>query len=276
MPFIFGVMLCSCSDQNSIVEEGKIRPIRVAVIGGMTMTGMWQELAARFESRTGIPIEIVVTGPKEVLIPAFQEGRADLLTMHSSDEATSLVAERYAVNLRPWTHNEQVIVGPSADSAGIRGMRDGAAALRKIAETRSPFVDARGGGRRLIAERLWHKAGIQPVGDWVLKDESASPTDLLRFAESQGAYTICGRIPVLVGKIPKGTMEILVQGDPEMRRPFVVVEVNSERFPRANHKGAKLLANYLMSEDVQQFLKEYAARQPAGVPLFFPMDVSLK
>ena len=258
--------LAGCGKSSS-----EVRSVRVAVIGGMTMTGMWPRLAALFEAETGIPVELVATGPKEVLVPVFREGRADLLTMHSSDEATSLVADGFGTNLRPWARNEHVIMGPVADPAGIRGLKDGAAALRKIAETRSPFIDAQGGGKRLVSEKLWEKAGIRPIGDWILKDESEVPSDLLRFAETKGAYVICGRIPVLMGKIPRASMEIMVEDDPEMQRPFIVLEADPRRIESANAEGAKKLADFLVGETAQKFLRQYADEQPAGRPLFYPL-----
>ena len=61
--------------------------------------------------------------------------------MHSSDKTTDLVADGFGVNLRPWARNEHTIVGPASDPAGIRGMKDGADALKKIAEAHAPFVD---------------------------------------------------------------------------------------------------------------------------------------
>jgi len=105
----------------------------------------------------------------------------------------------------------------------------------------------------------------------VLKDESEKPDDLLKFAEAKGAYVICGRIPVLMGKIPKGSMEIMVEGDDAMQRPFVVVEANPKKFPGANASGAHILADYLVGAKAQEFLKKYAEEQPAGVPLFYPL-----
>lgn len=263
-------LLAACGKTPAPVADTKV--VRVCVIGGMTMTGMWPRLAEKFEQETGLRVELVATGPKEVIIPVFREGRADLLTMHSSDAATSLVADGLAGNIRPWARNELVIMGPPEDPAGIRGLRDGAAALQKIAATRSPFLDAQGAGKRIVSEHLWEKAGLRPVGDWVLKDESKSPEDLLAYVESKGAYVICGRIPVLFGKLPKGRMEILVEGDPDMRRPYVVIEANPARIPGANAAGARKLADYLVSDRAQAFLKKFAEEQPAGVPLFYPVN----
>ncbi|MBN1568838.1 MAG: hypothetical protein JXA73_13395 [Acidobacteria bacterium] len=68
------------------------RPVRVAVIGGMTMTPLWGEIQKRFEAETGIRIDVVVTGEKPVLARAMKEGRVDFLTMHSSDALSFLTA----------------------------------------------------------------------------------------------------------------------------------------------------------------------------------------
>src|SRR5262245_41259441 len=116
------LVLVSCA---SPVKEKKM-PVRVAVIGGMMKTGLWPELAKRFEADTGYKTDLVMSGNRELLAECFREGQADLLTMHSGDISTDLVADGYGMNLRPWTRNEFVIIGPTNDAAGIRGLRDGA------------------------------------------------------------------------------------------------------------------------------------------------------
>lgn len=249
------------------------RPIRVAVIGGMTMTGMWQELTAKFEADSGWKVQLIATGPKATLIVPFERGEVDLLTMHSSDQTTDLVADGYGTNLRPWARNEHTIVGPASDPAGIRGMKDGAEALKKIAAARAPFVDFYGPGSRELTHKLWQHAGLKPEGDWVIKDESPSPQEIIAFAEKKQAYVVVGRIPVTNGKMALGKMEVLVQGDPEMRRPFVVIEANPKKFPQANHEGARALADWLTGESGQSFLIEYGKKAPGGIPLFFPVSL---
>jgi tungstate transport system substrate-binding protein len=248
-------------------------PIRVAVIGGMTMTGMWQELAAAFEADTGWKTQLVITGPKTVIVEPFKRGEVDLLTMHSSDQTTDLVADGFGKNLRPWARNEHTIVGPASDPAGIRGMKDGAEALRKIAAARAPFVDFYGPGSRELTHKLWQRAGLKPEGDWVLKDESASPQEIVAFAEKKQAYVVVGRIPVTQGKMALGKMEVLVQGDPEMRRPFVVIEANPKKFPRANAAGARVLADWLAGEKGQRFILDYGRKSPGGIALYFPVNL---
>ncbi len=264
---LVAVLLAGCGKPSP-----EPRTIRVAVIGGMVMSGMWAELAAQFEHDTGLHLDVVATGPKEVIGPAFREGTADVLTMHSSDVATELVASGFARNLRPWARNELVILAPPGDPAGIIGWQDGAAALRRIAETQSRFIDAKGAGKRIIAEKLWKKSGVEPVGDWMLKDESTSPTDLLAYAERMSAYVLTGRIPVLFGKLPNGGMRIAVHGDPDMQRPYVVLEADPAKIPSARSAAARALGDYLTGPRGQKFLREFASRQPDGIPLFYPLD----
>ncbi len=246
-------------------------PIRVAVIGGMIMTGVWQELAKQFEADTGYKVRVVMAGNKQVLVESFRKGDADFLTMHSTDDAMDLVADGYAQGMKPWARNELIIVGPPDDPAHIKGMTDGAAALRKIAEAKAPYVDFFDAGARQVADKLWKKTGLVPQGDWVLKDESDNGQGVVTFAQKHHAYVIVGRIPVVKGKINSDGMEIMVRGDPDMRRPFVVMVANPKRFPNANIQGAQALADYLTSNKGQQFLKDFAAKQPDGVPLFYPI-----
>ena len=59
-----------------------------------------------FEAQTGYKVEVVVTGPRPDLDAAMRAGKVDLLTMHSGDITTDLVADGYGVNMRPWTRNE--------------------------------------------------------------------------------------------------------------------------------------------------------------------------
>jgi tungstate transport system substrate-binding protein len=237
----------------------------------MTMTGLWDEIARIFEAESGYQVELVVSGERRVIAQAFREGRADLLTMHSSDFTTELVADGFGVNMRPWARNEHVIMGPPSDPAGIRGMRDGAAALRKIAESKSPFVDSRGAGSRGICHELWKKADVVPQGDWVLKDESAGHLHVVAFAERNQAYVVTGRIPILFNKTPRGNMVVMVEGDPAMRRPYVVMEANPERFPEANAQGGRALADFLLSEKAQRFLAGFGATEAGDLPLFYPV-----
>jgi tungstate transport system substrate-binding protein len=269
------VLLGSGCHKHSAGETPPVRPVvRCAVIGGMTMTGLWPEVVKRFEAETGYRCELAATGPRPEIAEVFRAGKADLLTMHSGDITTDLVADGFGINMRPWTRNELSIVGPTDDPAHIRGMTNGAAALRKIAEARARFVDFQGIGSRELAHNLWHASGVEPKGDWVLKDETVSKFDILQFARTNHAYVIVGYIPARLGKMNPAGMEILVQGDPAMRRPFVVMEANPKRFPNANHAGAQALSDFLLSPKLQAFLAEFGQKTTGRGPLFHPLETS--
>jgi tungstate transport system substrate-binding protein len=240
----------------------------------MTMTGLWQEIAKQFEAESGYRIQIAATGPRPTLDAAMRAGKVDLLTMHSGDITTDLVADGFGINMRPWTRNELCILGPADDPAHVRGMTNGPAALRKIAESRWHFVDFQGIGSRELAHNLWRLAGVEPKGFWVIRDDTLSKFNILQFARTNEAYVVVGYIPAKMGKMPATGMEVLVKGDPVMRRPFIVMEANPKRFPEANHAGARALSDFLLSAKVQSFLLEFRAPSSGPGPLFYPVAIA--
>jgi len=248
--------------------------VRVGVTGGMVKSGMWAEVARMFEAESGYKIDLVARNSKG-RAKVFPKGEADLITQHAGFNNADLIAKGYGTNLRPWVHDEQVIVGPKSDPAGIKGMKDGAAALRRIAETKSNFVTSRHRGSEQVCHVLWKKAKVQPVGAWVLKDESPhkSDEDLIFFAKSKNAYTVGTRRWMLFADVPPD-MEIMVQGDPEMQRPYVVIEANPQRFPNINRAAARALSDFFVSDKVQKFLAGFRAEEFGGTPIFYPLKAN--
>ena len=271
---LLALLTAGCNERPAADPPADSHVVRCAVIGGMTMTGLWPEIVKMFEAQSGYHCELVATGPRPEISQAFRAGKADLLTMHSGDITTDLVADGYGINMQPWTRNELSIVGPTNDPAGIRGLTNGAAALRKIAETKSRFVDFQGVGSRELAHNIWNAAGLEPKGDWVLKDDTVSKFDILQFARTNNAYVIVGYIPARLGKMNAAGMEILVQGDPAMRRPFIVMEANPKKFPTANHAGAHALSDFLLSPKVQAFLADFGQKTTGRGPLFHPVQTA--
>lgn len=279
--------LTACSSASKPKTNSAPPPIRVAVIGGMVMTGLWQAVVDDFHYRTGLDVELAVTGPKDVLDAEFRKGGIDLVTLHSSDVATNLAADGLATNMRPWARNELVIVGPANDPAHIRGMTSGVDALKKTAASHANFVEARNVGSQTITAHLWSLAGINPQGSWLIKDESTSHQLVVQFAAEHHAYTIVGRIPVLSGKIPsrppvsvststhantQPDMQIMVEGDPEMRRPYVVLEAVPALSHNLNPDGARKLADFLTSHEGQIVLQHFALRQGGTKPIFYSIE----
>lgn len=247
--------------------------IRCAVIGGMVDTGFWPELAKRFEASTGHAVEVVAQGPKQVIRRAFVDGRADLITMHASDTVINLVADGYGVDPQPWARNDLVIVGPRPDPAGVRGMSDAAEALRKIVESKSNLLIHRSLGAQGVMFDLMAAARVEPDPQHTIVRLDRSDRKMLLVASKERAYTLVGRIPFLNGKIPNRDLLIMVQGDPRLRRPYVVVVASPARSSKPRAAAARRLAEYLRTPETQAWISEYGRGKLDDHPLFFPVKV---
>ncbi len=260
----------------SIAEEAAPRPVRVAVINGMIMTGFWQALTERFTKETAIKVELAAAGERPVLDEAFRKGGIDFLTMHSGDVTTNLVADGFATGMRPWVSNELVIVGPTSDPAGIKGMKDGVAALKQIVARGGKFVDFRDIGSREVFHTIFVKSSLPPDPAWLLQDTASEKRQILVFAGERNAHAIVGSLPVRTGRMPRKEMITLVEGDPSMRRPYVLMVANPQRFPDANHIGAAALAKFLLKQETQKFISTFGQGINGDAPYFFPVAVEAR
>lgn len=251
-------------------EQGP-QTIRCAVIGGMTRTGLWQAVSERFEKATGHRVETVVAGPKDVIAPAMREGQVDLITMHASDTIINLVAEGYATDPWPWAMNDLVIVGPSDDPAGIHGLTDAAEAMRRIAAKKCRFVVHQSLGAMEVLRAVLRAGQISYDPEVLLLPEQNPEARILEYAQERHAYTLVGRIPFLDGKMPQESMELMVKGDPRLRRPYVVAVANPQRWPDARYGAAKELADFLRQPATQAWLAGFGRGQLDDQPLFFPV-----
>jgi ABC-type tungstate transport system permease subunit len=91
---------------------------------------------------------------------------------------------------------------------------------------------------------------------------------LLKRAADERAYTLVGRIPFLNGKIPSAKLEIMVRDDPRMRRPYVVVVARAEQEDDSRLVAARELAQFLRSNETQQWIAEFGRGQLDDRPLF--------
>lgn len=244
--------------------------VRVAVVGGLVLCGVWPELSRRAAAATGLEIETVAAAPKEGIVPAFRQGEAELLLMHGSDETYHLQAAGLAAPLQAWAMNEHVILGPPEDPARIAQAPDAATALARIIEADAPMIGFRDPGSLAVMHALFRARGLRPGIRQQLPDTGATPQQVLESAAAQGAYVIAGHIPVAFGKMPQAGLALLFSGDPAMRRVYVLVQPGP-RHPASpeQRQRARQLADYLQSPAGRQALE--AANQSAGSPWVFPL-----
>jgi tungstate transport system substrate-binding protein len=263
---LLAALLCT----SAYATEKPTQHLKVAIVGGPVLAGLWPVLAKDIKQATGITVDTVAAAPKETVVPFFAQGKADLLLIHGSDEAFALLAARLAAPLRAWAMNEHVFVGPEDDPAHIADAPNGSEALRRIAQTDSPLIGFRDPGSFTILQKLWRNTGLRPGPRQQLADDAESPQRVLESAARQGAYAVVGHIPVAFGKMPSAGMKVLVKGDPLMRRVYVAIEPGP-RHPATKiaRKNARKVADYLLSPRGQAALIK--ADTELGGPWFFPL-----
>ena len=264
MKWLLLLALVACSKP---ADKPKPQTIRVAVIGGMIETGFWQAIAERYEKTSPNHVELIASGPKQVVISAFRSGGIDLITMHSSDAIVNLTVEGRAQELEPWAQNDLVIVGPASDPAGIRGGTDAVAALKKLADTHAKVLVHASLGADGVLHDLEHAAGTS-VDSIAFNGENQHA--ILEHAAELGAYTLVGRIPVLLKKLHQDGIDVMVTGDPRLRRPYLVA-IAKRPDDEARIAAARDLERFLRKPETQQFIATYAKGKYDNASLFFPV-----
>src|SRR2546427_2178307 len=156
-------------------------------------------------------------------------------------------------------HNEFLIVGPAADPAGLRGLSDPAAAFRKIAERRAPFV-SRGdqSGTHQREQLLWKRTGLTaapPRDGWYVESGQGMGATL-QLADEKRAYTLTDRATYLAWR-DKLQLVPMVEGDSLLYNVYHVLELNPKNATRINVTGGGPFADFLVSSEAQRLIGEF-------------------
>jgi tungstate transport system substrate-binding protein len=254
-------------------EPAKDTPVvRCAVIGGLNESDFWSDLTDRFFRATGHKAELTATGPKHVIAAAFARGEADLIVMHASDTMINLVADGHGENPQPWCRSDMVLAGPEADPAKVRGEKDSVTALRRIIESKSKVLLHASLGTNEVLHDLLAAGELSLDPEHTISLAEDRHRAMLKRAAAEGAYTLVGRIPFLNGKVEDGGLKIMVQGDPRLRRPYLVVVAHRQR-DDARLAAARELADFLRSAETQKWLADFGRGKYDDQPLFFPVAI---
>jgi len=233
--------------------------------------GIVTALEEGFEKETGIRVRHVGAGTGEAL-KMSEKGTFDLVMVHARSLEEKFVAAGFGTERIPFMYNDFVIVGPSSDPAGIRGMKSATAALNKIAEKTAPFV-TRGdkSGTHVAEMELWNKAGVKPAGAWYKIYEKGNEGNVptLRFTNTSGSYTLIDRATYLsIRKDIK--LEVLVEGDELLLNRISLIPVNPQKFPKVNAEDVALFVRWLSDPAKGQKIVTEFGREKFGAALFFP------
>jgi tungstate transport system substrate-binding protein len=196
-----------------------------------------------------------------------RRGEADILILHDPDGEARFVEGGYGVDRRPLMHNEFVLVGPSADPAGVRGLSV-VEAFRAVARAAAPFV-SRGdrSGTHAKEQALWALSGVPPADSWYRETGQGMGATLV-IADQLRAYTLTDIGTLLAHHAPLD-LPVLVEGDSALGNPYHVILANPARFPHVRAAEARALRDYLLTPDTQRAIGEFR-RQDFGRSLFVP------
>ncbi|MSP67796.1 MAG: sulfate transporter [Alphaproteobacteria bacterium] len=231
-------------------------------------SGLFQHLLPAFERATGIRVHVIAVGTGAAL-EIGARGDADVVLVHARVAEDAFVAAGHGVDRRDVMYNDLVFVGPRADPAGVRGLRDAGEALRRIAASQSRFV-SRGddSGTHKAELALWMATGTDPrraAGAWYL-ETGAGMSGALNTASGKDAYALTDRATWLQFR-NRGTLETLVEGDPRLFNPYGVILVNPARHPHVKHAEGIAFMDWLGSREGQAMIKGFKIE---GRTVFFP------
>jgi tungstate transport system substrate-binding protein len=260
----------SCNFATASQTTGESSKILLASTIGPIDAGIIGALEEAFTKKTGIIVEHQGAGTGQALKMA-ETGKFDIVLVHAKALEEKFVADGFGTKRYDLMYNDFVILGPASDPAGIRGMKDAAAALKKIAEAKALFV-TRGdkSGTHVKELEVWKKAGIEPQGAWyaVFEQGAKGNAPTLAHANEKQAYTIMDRATYITMK-SKVTLQILVDRDEILLNYITLIPVNPAKFPNVHHKEAMQFVEWLQSREAQMIIRDFG-KDKYGEPLFFP------
>ena len=259
------ILLASLLATPALAQE---RSITLSSTTSTEQSGLFGHILPLFREATGITVRVVALGTGQALDVA-RRGDADVLLVHDRAAEERFVAGGFATQRHHVMFNDFVIIGPAADPARISGLRDAPAALKRIAETRAPFI-SRGdrSGTHAAELRLWQIAGIDPLtgrGAWY-REVGQGMGPALNTAAAQNAYLLADRGTWLAFR-NRQELRVLSQGDTLLFNQYGVMLVNPARHPHVKAADGQAFVDWLSSPAGQRAIASFRI---GGEQLFFP------
>ena len=245
------------------------RDVILATTTSTRDTGLLDSLLPVFEWKTGYHVKVIAVGSGQAL-EMGRRGDADVVLSHAPEAEHLLTDSGYFVSRRLVMHNEFLVVGPSSDPGGLRGMSDAVAAFQRIAGRQAPFV-SRGdqSGTHMREKILWKRAAVTPgaAGGWYIESGQGMGATL-QLADEKSAYTLTDRGTYLAWR-DKIHLVPLVEGDPLLYNVYHVLELNPKNAPRINLQGGNALADFFVAPETQTLIGQFGKAR-FGQSLFVP------
>jgi tungstate transport system substrate-binding protein len=284
------VLFCALTAGAAYADADKV--LSMSTTTSTQASGLLDVLLPALEKDTGIQVKVIAKGTGAAIRDGM-DGNVDVIFVHARSREEAFVADGYGTKRYPVMHNDFIILGPAGDPAGIAGMKDAAAALKKIALSGSKFV-SRGddSGTHTKEQSLWKATGLKQekvlkpifkkgkksmitfthpegLGDWYLSIGQGMGKSMT-YAEEKQAYLLADRGTYLKYKLGRDQgldLNILVEGDPLLFNPYGVIPVNPAKHPHVKVDLATTFAEWITSFKGQALIANY---QLLGEQLFYP------
>ena len=228
-------------------------------------SGLFGHLLPAFKRATGVDVKVVAVGTGQALDMA-RRGDADVVFVHDLAAEEKLVVDGFATKRLAVMFNDFVLIGPSADPAGVRG-QDVVAALGKISEQNSAFI-SRGdkSGTHAAELRYWAQLSQSDHKGSAYRACGCGMGAALNMAASTGAYVLADRGTWLSFK-NKANLAVLVEGDRKLFNQYGVLVVSAAKHPHVKTADARKFVDWLVSPAGQNSIAGYTVN---GQTVFFP------
>lgn len=233
-------------------------------------TGLLDYLAPMVTKATGITVKWVSTGTGKAL-KLGENCDADVLLVHAPAAEKKFVDAGFGINRREIMYNDFMVIGPTADPAGIKG-QDVCTALKTILDKQATFV-SRGddSGTHKMELSLWKDCSLQAPDkqSWYLQAGQGMMPTITMAAERSG-YTLTDRgtyIKYKADQQGKPPLAITLEGDKKLLNQYSVIEVNPAHCPKAKNDLARQYGDWMAGKEGQDAIASF---QLLGKQLFTP------
>ena len=236
---------------SGALHSGAVAAERFITVASTTSTensGLFKELLPVFSAATGIEVRVVALGTGQA-IKLAENGDADVLFVHYTPSELQFVADGHGVARHGVMYNDYVVVGPTADPAGVKGARDVANALSRIAATAVPFA-SRGddSGTHKAELALWQAAGVDvqaASGSWY-RETGSGMGATLNTASAMNAYALTDR-GTWLSFTNRGELDIVVEGDQRLFNQYGIILVNPAKHPHIKQADGQAFIDWILS-----------------------------
>jgi tungstate transport system substrate-binding protein len=265
------VVISGCSNQpTDKKKEDKVVQNKDLILATTTSTqdsGLLDILQPLFEEESGYKVKTIAVGTGQAL-EMGKKGEADVLLVHAPAAEMELMDSGDAINRKRVMYNDFIIIGPSSDPAGIKGL-DVKQAFEKIAAANAIFIsrgDDSGTHKKELA--IWKSINVDPkaADNYLETGQGMGPT--LNVTVEKLGYTLTDRATFLAQEKNLKDLTLLVEGDEDLLNIYHVMQVNPEKHDKVNSEGAKAFVEFLIDEETQQVIEDFG-KEEFGQSLFF-------